>query len=118
MDFGLIVSGSFIGGLVINNLRKYISKKIIARIKIAKLERKLTKTLYKLKYSDFKDTIYEITVLDNKYETSFLVKIKKKYFINDDVMDHIEIFKMKYDRNYEFKNYLEDRIERSISRVF
>lgn len=114
---GIVIGSSFFGSILLRELSKLIFNKSMAKMKILRLENKLKQNLYDLKYSSFKDTIYEITVLDSKYETSYLNKIKKKYFINDTVMNDINVFKMKYDRNHVYTNYIQEEVERSISRI-
>ena len=66
--------------------------------------------------------------MDNKYEKKGFIRIKEHFFFDDNILENKEIFKIKYDMNYDFttivldkndlRHIIHDEIEKSLSHQF
>jgi len=121
METVIIVGGTSLGTALLVSLRKTLTSFFIGKSKYKIKNIKLRKTIEELNYNEFKNIIYEIKNNDIKYELTGYVKAKQEFFFSDNILSSKKIFMLKYDPNYDYKDYYDDRFdkfEKSISKRF
>lgn len=124
MDPITITITTALGGSLIYIVKKQIGNNIMYGFKYLNIKRKMKKAIKTLDYEEFKNIIYEVKVMDNKYEKTGYLKLKQSFFFGDNVLEEKEIFLMKYDPNYDYEtvingigNNIKELIEMSVSRM-